>query len=206
MPLSWRPKLNVLSVLTPDVSLHRCPPTSSPAGQLALGSPLTSVLLVFIHIKSSIVDCFSPTPVNSLWFFCSFPSCLVLSFLGKQTLLVRDSTEALHSQLLMKNKDVRDGSAMKLEPSSGIGTDPFVITPFRAVGSSPMGTGFITIYICEGSGRAALFSYKNTGKSYHLNHVLYRESTSQFINHVHLIFFSNLKAFAVFPPLHRAFY
>lgn len=139
MPLSWRPMLNVLSVLTPDVSLHRCPPASSPTGRLTLGSLLTSVLLVFTHIKSCIVDCLLPTPVNSVWFFCCFPSCLVLSFLGRQSLLSQGLYRNFAFPTVMKNKDIRSGSATKCEPSSGIGSDPFIITLFRAAGSSPMG-------------------------------------------------------------------
>lgn len=74
--------LNVLSVLTPDVSLHRCSPTSSPTVRLILGSLLTSVLPVFIHIKSCIVDCSLLISLNSLVLLqLHFLPCLVL--LGK---------------------------------------------------------------------------------------------------------------------------
>lgn len=39
----------------------------------------------------------------------------------------------------MKSKDVRDSPATKLETSPGIDTDPFIITSFRVMESSPMG-------------------------------------------------------------------
>lgn len=57
MPLNLVPMFNVLSTLTPGVSLLHC---SFPQPSYSLwlgGSSLTSVLLVFIHIKSWIGDC-----------------------------------------------------------------------------------------------------------------------------------------------------
>lgn len=116
--------LNVLSVLTPDVSLHRCFPTGAPTVQLVLGSSLTSVLPVFIHIKSCITDCLLPIFLNSLW-FCSFLFVPCLALLGKANpfksgILLPVS----HSQLFMKNKDVRDGPATKLQTPPGTGMDP----------------------------------------------------------------------------------
>lgn len=165
---------NVLSVLTPDVSLHRCSPTSSPMVWLILGSLLTSVLPVFIHIKSCTVDCLLPISLNSLW-FCSFPSCLILSFLERQTLLSQEFYGTSCSQLFMKNKDVRDGPLQN--PSLHL---ELALTHSQVhcseQGKFTNGTGFITIYICEGRGWPTLFSCKNTVKSDHLDRVLYRDS------------------------------
>lgn len=81
MPLNLVPMFNVLSTLTPGVSLLRCSPRSHPTvcGWLG-GSSLTSVLLVFIHIKSWISDCLLPIFLNSLWFSCSLASLPSLSF------------------------------------------------------------------------------------------------------------------------------
>lgn len=52
----------------------------------------------------------------------------------------------------MKNKDAVDGPATKLEPASGVATDPFIIASFRTVGELAEGIGLITSYIWEGSG------------------------------------------------------
>ncbi|KAL6062693.1 hypothetical protein STEG23_014893 [Scotinomys teguina] len=54
--------------------------------------------------------------------------------------------------LLMKNKDAVDGPATKLEPASGVATDPSIIASFRAAGELTEGIGLITSYIWEGSG------------------------------------------------------
>lgn len=40
--------------------------------------------------------------------------------------------------MFTKDKAVRGGPATRLETSPGIGTDPLIITSFRAVGTSPM--------------------------------------------------------------------
>ena len=75
--------LNVLSVLTPDLSLHRCPSTSSPTVRLILGSLLTSVLPVFIHIKSCTIDCLLLYFSKSSLVLLQFPSLPCLVLLGK---------------------------------------------------------------------------------------------------------------------------
>lgn len=40
----------------------------------------------------------------------------------------------------------------KVQPSSGVATDPFIIASLRAVGELTKGIGLITSYICKGSG------------------------------------------------------
>lgn len=40
----------------------------------------------------------------------------------------------------------------KLQPSSGVATDPFIIASLRAVGELTKGIGLVTSYICKGSG------------------------------------------------------
>lgn len=75
--------LNVLSALTPDVALHRCPPAGSPAGWLTLGSLLTSVLPVFIHIKSCTVDWPSTHSRKLYLVLLQFPFLPCLVLLGK---------------------------------------------------------------------------------------------------------------------------
>lgn len=92
----------------------------------------------------------------------------------------------------MKNKDAVDGPATKLEPASGVATDPFIIASFRAVGELAEGIGLITSYIWEGSGGPAR-SWKSSTQSYRLYHVLHRCVTLHFTKPLHLIFFSPLK-------------
>lgn len=95
--------------------------------------------------------------------------------------------------LLMKNKDAVDGPATKLEPASGVATDPFIIASFRAVGELAEGIGLITSYIWEGSGGPAR-SWKSSTQSYRLYHVLHRCVTLHFTKPLHLIFFFPPKA------------
>ena len=78
----------------PDLSLHRCPSTSSPTVWLILGSLLTSVLPVFIHIKSCTVDC--------LLLYFSKPSLVLLQFPFLPCLTLLGKAKPSKTGVLMK--------------------------------------------------------------------------------------------------------
>lgn len=105
MPLNLVPVFNVLSTLTPGVSLLRC---SFPQPSYSLwlgGSSLTSVLLVFICIKSWIGDCLF-AHLSKLTLVLLQPRSLPCHFL-----LSQESIVVSGFQVLMKKKDAMDGPA-----------------------------------------------------------------------------------------------
>lgn len=87
MPLNLVPMFNVLSTLTPGVSLLRCSSPKPSYSPWLGGSSLTSVLLVFIHIKSWISDCIF-THLSKLTLVLLQPRFLLCRFLLSQESIV----------------------------------------------------------------------------------------------------------------------